>query len=314
MQWHSGEKPIVRRTGLSENNLAKRYLAPSFDRIQKLVWMSPFPKSEVLLTVKTNSHIHREYSLAIFESNSDERYKTPEDASGTASGPQGSTPLLSTGAAVVKASVAMCATEEMALIRRIIAGETDLFYDLLRPYQRMLFLTAVSIVQVDSEAEEVVQEAVFKAFKNISSFRGEAKFSTWLVQITINEAKQTLRRQRRAIVESLDAGNENDEGGYMPMDFADWREIPSECLERKELRRAIRHAIGELRPIYRDVLMLRDVHQMSVKETAKALGISEASVKTRLLRARLQMRDALAPGIDGTWTTNRLKYKTIRPF
>lgn len=257
--------------------------------------------------------------MEAFKSNSGNQYPngTSANRAGIEESPiEGSAAVFSSNApaAATAGSALDTMNAEMALVRRVIAGETDLFYDLLRPCQRMLFLTAVSIVKSDDEAEEVVQEAVFKAFKNISSFRGEAKFSTWLVQITVNEAREVLRRHRRAAVESLDEGYENDEGDYMPMDFADWREIPSECLERKELRSAIRHALGRLRPIYRNVLMLRDVHHMSVKETAEALGISEASVKTRLLRARLQMRDALAPGVDGSWSTGRSKYKTMRPF
>jgi len=99
-----------------------------------------------------------------------------------------------------------------------------------------------------------------------------------------------------------------------PKDLADWREIPSEELQRKELRDALRRAMAALAPKYREVLIMRDVQHVSIAETARILGISEANVKTRLLRARLQMREALAPGIDGSWVTGRDEYKKVRPF
>jgi len=112
----------------------------------------------------------------------------------------------------------------------------------------------------------------------------------------------------------MDCGLENEEGDYIPVDFADWREIPSESLQRKELRDVLHNAISSLKSIYRDVLILRDVQHMSVAETAMALGISEASVKTRLLRARFQVRDMLAPGFDGYWNMGGNNYKRVRPF
>jgi RNA polymerase sigma-70 factor (ECF subfamily) len=132
----------------------------------------------------------------------------------------------------------------------------------------------------------------------LSRFRQEAKFSTWLIQITINEAKMKLRKDRRHLYESMDEGQQNDEGDYVPKDFADWREIPSEALEQRELRDALTKALESLPEKYRTVLILRDVQHLTINETAMALGLSEANVKTRLSRARLQMRDALAPGFE----------------
>jgi RNA polymerase sigma factor (sigma-70 family) len=132
-------------------------------------------------------------------------------------------------------------------------------------------------------------------------FRQEAKFSTWLIQISINEAKMKLRKDRRHLYESMEAGQQNDEGDYIPKDFADWRKISSEALEQKELRKALTHALNSLPEKYRTVLILRDVQHLSITETAQVLGLSESNVKTRLCRARLQMRDALAPGFDGAW-------------
>lgn len=202
---------------------------------------------------------------------------------------------------------------EQSLIQRVINGEHEAFVQLVRPYERAVYLSALSILKNEADAEDVAQEAVLKAFKNIMRFRQEAKFSTWLIQITINEAKMKLRKDRRHLYESLDDTQENEQGDYIPRDFADWREIPSESLEQRELRQALKKALEALPEKYRTVLILRDVEHLSISETAKLLGLSEANVKTRLSRARLQMRDALAPGIDGSWCRGR-GYEKVRPF
>jgi RNA polymerase sigma-70 factor, ECF subfamily len=191
---------------------------------------------------------------------------------------------------------------EIQLLETIQQGNVDAFYELVSPWERSVFMTALSIVRNEADAEEVAQEAVLKAFKNIGRFRGESKFSTWLIQITINEARMKIRKGRAHLYESIDEGQRNDDGEFMPKDFADWREIPSAALETKQLREAIRKALDELPEKYRSVFMLRDVQQMNIQETAAALGISEANVKTRLLRARLRMREALAPGWGGAWS------------
>jgi len=193
-------------------------------------------------------------------------------------------------------SAATVGSFEQDLIARVQAGQADAFYELVRPYERAVFLSALSLTRNDADAEEVAQEAMLKAFKYIGSFRREAKFSTWLIQIAINEAKMKLRKNRLHLYDSIDEPQTSDDGDYIPKDFADWREIPSEALERKELRDALASALNSLPEKYRTVMMLRDVQQLSITETAQVLGISEANVKTRLSRARLQMRDALAPG------------------
>lgn len=203
---------------------------------------------------------------------------------------------------------------EAELIERICRGESELFYELIQPYERSVFMAALSIVDNEADAEEVAQEAVLKALSNLKSFRSEAKFSTWLVQITINEARMRRRKDRKNLYESIDEGKTSEEGDYIPMDFADWREIPSEALERDQLKRALAKALASLAEKYREVFVLRDVQQLSIAETARILGITEASVKTRLLRARLQMRDALAPGYDGSWTGDNPQYKKVRPW
>ena len=192
-------------------------------------------------------------------------------------------------------------TRENDLIERVLAGEKDLFYDLIQPYERGVFFATASILGNDADAEDAAQEAVLKAYRNLARFRQESKFSTWLFQIAINEAKMRLRKDRRHLYQSIDAGVETKEGDYIPTEFADWREIPSEALEQSELREALKQALKSLPEKYRTVLVLRDVQQMSIAETAKALGISEENVKTRTSRARLQMRDRLAPGWGGAW-------------
>ncbi len=185
------------------------------------------------------------------------------------------------------------------LIRRVLDGDRDAFYALVKPYQRMIFASAVSLLGNEADADEVVQEAILKAYKNLVRFRGDCKFSTWLVQITINEGRMRLRKYREHLYQSLDEPQTNEEGDYAPRDFADWREIPSEALERAEVREALQKALASLDQKYREVMILRDVNSLSTRDTARLLGITEASVKTRLLRARLMMRELLAPGAGG---------------
>ncbi len=202
---------------------------------------------------------------------------------------------------------------EAELIQRVLGGETEAFCELVRPYERAVFMAARGILQDDADAEDAAQDAVLKAFRNLARFRGNSKFSTWLVQIVINEALMKLRKDRHR-TQSLDEPREDEQGDYVPRDFADWREIPSEALQNKQLRQALSRALASLKPKYREVLVLRDVQHCTIAETAKLLGIKENTVKIRLLRARLRMRDALAPGIDGSWSTGRSEYKQVRPW
>ncbi|HVH87348.1 MAG TPA: sigma-70 family RNA polymerase sigma factor [Terriglobales bacterium] len=190
---------------------------------------------------------------------------------------------------------------EQELIRRVREGDKEAFYGLVRPYARAVFFAARSVLNNDADAEEAAQEAVLKAFMHIEEFRGESKFSTWLVRIAINEARMKLRKEHRQLYESLDVPTVDEQGDYWPKDFADWREIPIEALQRKELREALNRALASLEPKYRQVVVLRYIQHLSVAETAEALGLSEEAVRTRLHRARLRMRDALAPGFDGAW-------------
>src|SRR3974390_2436288 len=179
---------------------------------------------------------------------------------------------------------------EETLIRRIREGEHELFYELIRPYERRVYAAAFAVLRNEADAEDAASEAILKAFKHIRQFREEARFSTWLIQIAVNEARMRRRKAHAGIMEPI-ADRQDEEGNYVPRDFADWREIPSETLERNEVRQKLAEALAELGHIYREVFVLRDMQQLSIEDTAKALGISSASVKTRLLRARLMLRD-----------------------
>jgi RNA polymerase sigma-70 factor, ECF subfamily len=203
--------------------------------------------------------------------------------------------------------------DEAALIRRVLNGEHELFYELVKPYERRIYAAAFAILRNEADAEDAAQEAVLKAFKNIGKFRAEARFSTWVIQITVNEALMRRRKQHSDRMEAI-VDQQDEEGNYIPRDFADWREIPSETLERKEIREKLAEALASLGEKYRDVFVLRDMQHLSIEETARTLNITAASVKTRLLRARLMLRDLLAPGFGGPWTSRLSFEKGNKPW
>jgi len=184
---------------------------------------------------------------------------------------------------------------EAELIRRIVAGERELFHELIPPYERMVYLTVFSIVRNETDAEDGAQEAVMNAYRHLASFRAEAKFSTWLTTIAINEGRKRLRRAKGAAEDSIEEQMEEKEGDYTPAPLTDWREIPLEALERKELREALRKAIAELPDIYRQVFTLRDLEELNIEETAQALGVNPGIVKVRLHRARIMLQKKLVP-------------------
>ncbi|MGA6982729.1 MAG: sigma-70 family RNA polymerase sigma factor [Candidatus Sulfotelmatobacter sp.] len=207
---------------------------------------------------------------------------------------------------------------ERDLISRVQAGEHELFYELVRPYERRVYAAALAILRNEQDAEDVAQEAMLKAFKSIQQFRAEARFSTWLIQITVNESLMRRRRERTVAMEPIDNRREGagsgEESDYAPRDFADWREIPSEVLERKEVRQRLAEALGTLDRKYREVFVMRDMEHLNIQETAEALGISVASVKTRLLRARLMLRDLLAAGWKQGWFSRVPFEKGTKPW
>jgi len=203
--------------------------------------------------------------------------------------------------------------DEQSLIARICRGEPSLFATLVKPYERRVYVTALALLRNDADAQDVAQEAILKAFANLRQFRGESKFSTWLIQITVNEARMRQRKQHAQLFEPLVESND-EERTYTPRDFADWREMPSEALERSEIRTLLAKALASLAQKYREVFILRDVEHMSIEEAAEALNISIASVKTRLLRARLMLRDILAPDLANGWFSRAPFGKGSKPW
>jgi RNA polymerase sigma-70 factor, ECF subfamily len=184
--------------------------------------------------------------------------------------------------------------DEAQMIAAILAGDTQLYHQLIRPYERSVYKMALSYMKNEADAEDVAQEAFLKAFHHLASFRSESKFSTWLVGIALNEARSRLRRDGVLRMDSLDDTTE-DGGHTHPAILRDWREVPSEALERKEVRQMLQKAITGLPEKYREVFILRDVEEMDIFETAAALSITVANVKVRLHRARLMLQKQLSP-------------------
>lgn len=189
---------------------------------------------------------------------------------------------------------AMEARNELQMIASILGGESQLFHDLIRPYERSVYMMALSFLHNEADAEDVAQEAFLKAFRNLKSFRGEAKFGTWLISITLNEARSRIRRKKILRMESIDEPPE-EQGHISPALLRDWKEIPSEALERHEVRLMLQEAVAALPTIYRETFMLRDVEELSIAETAEILSVTTVTVKVRLHRARMMLQKTLVP-------------------
>jgi RNA polymerase sigma-70 factor (ECF subfamily) len=184
------------------------------------------------------------------------------------------------------------------LVRRAKSGDLAAFEELVNRYERRIWTLAKRMVQHREDAEDVTQETFLTALEHLDELRDEERFGAWLVQIATRHAFRVLERRKRFPTQSLDELTEKtdgDEEGTIPHPefIADWRENPEELLMRAETRQLIEQALNELPEKYRLVFLLRDVEGLSVKEMAEALGISEANVKVRLLRARLQLREKL---------------------
>jgi RNA polymerase sigma-70 factor, ECF subfamily len=206
-------------------------------------------------------------------------------------------------------------SDDAALIERIRAGETDVFLELIQPYERSVYLLVYSVLKNEADAEETAQEAILKAFKNLQQLTSIEKFKSWLMQIAMNEARLRRRKDRKHLYESIDEGLEREETGeIMPRQLADWREIPSEELERKEMRDQLNKALFDLPEIYRAIFLLRDVQGLNEGEAAEVLGISKPAAKARLHRARLQLRERLAPIFRKRWTDRLPFRKGVRPW
>jgi RNA polymerase sigma-70 factor, ECF subfamily len=187
-------------------------------------------------------------------------------------------------------------SELIALIRR---GERKLFHDLVRPYERGLFLAANAVLRNHADAEDAVQDAILKAFLNLQQLTSPEKFKSWLFRIVVNEARLKIRNSHGHLFEPME--KKTGDADFMPRDFADWREDPFESMERTEIREAVNQALNHLPPIYRQIFILRDVEELTVSECAEVLGIKPETVKVRLHRARLMMREKLAPKLKLRW-------------
>jgi RNA polymerase sigma-70 factor, ECF subfamily len=196
------------------------------------------------------------------------------------------------------------------LVRRVRAGERQLFHELVRPYERAVFITAYGVLRDHADAEEAAQETMLKALMHLDQLAAPEKFKGWLLQIAVNEARLKRRGKHAKLFEPLD-GNANPgmDEPFMPRDFADWRELPSDVAERKELQEHIAKALHKLPDIYRETFILRDVEQLTAADCAATLGITVPAVKVRLHRARLMMREQLAPVLRRGWLDRLLSFK-----
>ena len=188
---------------------------------------------------------------------------------------------------------------EAECIRRILAGEKHLFHELIRPCERSIYFLLLSLLKNETDVEDVAQETVIKVYQNLDKFRGDAQFRTWVLSIARNEGLGRLRKIGSRREDSLDAQTDESSGDYTPAILTSWREIPTEALEQKELGAILRKAIEGLPEIYRNIVLLRDIEEMDIRQTAAVLGISEAAVKVRLHRARALLQRNLAPQLKG---------------
>lgn len=199
---------------------------------------------------------------------------------------------------------------ESELIAAIVAGDTQLYHQLIRPYERGIYVISLSYMKNENDAEDVAQETFIKAFKNLGTFRSESKFSTWLISIALNEARNRLRRQATIRFVSLDELHPEN----IPVSLTllhSWRELPFDVVERQETRKLLQGAIEKLPAIYQQVFLLRHVEELNVTETAQILDISTSLVKVRLHRARMTLQRLLAPKLKTiNSTTNRMRFQS----
>ncbi|MGH9534208.1 MAG: RNA polymerase sigma factor [Terriglobales bacterium] len=182
---------------------------------------------------------------------------------------------------------------DQALLAAIRTGQRDRFQALVARHQRAVYRTALAILRSPQDAEDITQETFLRALEHLDQFRGEARFSTWLTQICVNTARMALRKRHPELWTSLDAPVATEDGA-VKREVMEWREDPEREYSRREQEALLLQALAGLHPSYREVVVLRDIRELSTEETAVALNLTVANVKTRLLRARLQLRDRLA--------------------
>jgi RNA polymerase sigma-70 factor (ECF subfamily) len=182
--------------------------------------------------------------------------------------------------------------DETPLVERARTGDAAAFTELVNRYERKIFRLAKHITQNDEDAEDVLQETFLKAYSHLDTFQGQSKFYTWIVRIAVNEALMKLRKRKSSKTVSLDEPTDTGEE-TMVREIAVWDEDPEQKYSQSELREILDKAVESLKPAFRTVFVLRDIEELSTEETASALDISIPAVKSRLLRARLQLREKL---------------------
>ncbi len=190
------------------------------------------------------------------------------------------------------AQVAVEQHPDVELVNLAKAGDVQAFEKLVKQYDRQVFRIAQHITQNREDAEDVVQDAFLKAYEKLNQFQGNSKFYTWLVRIAVNESLMRLRKRRTGRLVSIDEDVETEDGS-MPRELADWGPSPEQQYGQSELAEILKKTVNGLPPGFRVVFVLRDVEGLSTEETAETLGLSVPAVKSRLLRARLQLRERL---------------------
>ena len=193
----------------------------------------------------------------------------------------------------IETKVSEPVSDELALVQKAKGGDVSAFEELVKRYDRNVFRIAQHITQNREDAEDVVQDAFLKAYGNLNQLQGQSKFYNWLVRIAVNEALMKLRRRRPERMISLDEEVKTEEDS-VPREVADWSPNPEQQYSQAELREILTKTIQGLPPGFRTVFVLRDVEGLSTEETADALELSVPAVKSRLLRARLQLRERLS--------------------
>jgi RNA polymerase sigma-70 factor (ECF subfamily) len=182
--------------------------------------------------------------------------------------------------------------DDFDLVQASKNGDVAAFEQLVKRYDRTLFRIAQSVTHNCEDSQDVVQETFLKAYQHLGDFRGDSKFSTWLIRIAVNQSLMKLRKQRATREESLDEGFQGD-GDKLPMEVIDWAPNPEQLYRTSELRQILVKTIDELPPSLRVVFVLQDLEGLSTDQTAEALDLSQSAVKSRLWRARLQLRERL---------------------
>lgn len=181
--------------------------------------------------------------------------------------------------------------EDLVLLDRILTGDAKAFEELVHRHEQRVYRVAMGVIGNHEDAEEAMQQTFLKVHQHLGGFQRSSKFATWMTRIAINEALQ-IRRRRRPTV-SLDDLQVSDEG-VMPKELRDWHDDPGKVYDKQQIREIVERAIQFLPTIYREAFVVRDVQGLTSEEAAAALGIGVSALKTRLLRARLMMREALA--------------------